>query len=49
MKLNLDEFEKDLLVKTIEYRLENDEDFVISEFLKEDLQELLRKIEDEYV
>ncbi len=49
MKLNLDEFEKDLLVETIEYRLENDEDFVISEFLKEDLQELLRKIEDEYV
>ena len=49
MKLDLDSFEKDLLVETIEYRLENDEDFIISEFLKEDLQELLRKIEDEYV
>lgn len=49
MNLNLDDFEKDLLVETIEYRLENDEGFLISEFLKEDLQELLRKIEDEYV
>lgn len=49
MKLDLDSFEKDLLIETIEYRLENDEDFVISEFLKEDLQELLRKVEDEYV
>lgn len=47
MNLNLDDFEKDLLVETIEYRLENDEGFLISEFLKEDLQELLRKIEDE--
>lgn len=49
MRIDLDSFEKDLLIETIEYRLENDEDFVISEFLKEDLQELLRKIEDEYV
>lgn len=48
MKLNLDNFERDLLIETIEYRLENDEDFVISEFIKEDLQELLRKVEDEY-
>ena len=49
MNLNLDNFEKDLLIETIEYRLENDEDFIITGFLKEDLQELLRKIEDEYV
>ena len=49
MRLDLDSFEKDLLIETIEYRLENDEDFIISEFLKEDLQELLRKVEDEYV
>ena len=49
MNLNLDNFEKDLLIETIEYRLENDEDFIITGFLKEDLQELLRKIEDEYI
>lgn len=49
MKLNIDNFEKDLLIETIEYRLENDEDFFIAESLKEDLQELLRKIEDEYL
>lgn len=50
MKLEIDEFEKDLLVETLEFRLENDEELIIGEVLKEDLQELLRKIEeDEYL
>lgn len=50
MKLNLDEYEKDLLVDTIEYRLESDEELILSESLKEELQDLLQKIEDnEYV
>ena len=46
MKLTIDEFEKDLLIETLEYRIENDEDLVLSESLKEELQELIRKIED---
>jgi hypothetical protein len=46
MNLSIDSFEQDLLVETIEFRLENDENFIISESLKEDLQDLLRKLDD---
>lgn len=50
MKIDIDEFEKDLLIETLEFRLENDEDLIMTEILKEDLQELLRKVEeDEYL
>jgi hypothetical protein len=50
MKISIDEFERDLLIETLEFRLENDEDLIIAESLKEELQELLRKIEeDEYL
>jgi hypothetical protein len=50
MKLNIDNIEKDLLLETLEYRLDSDEELVINDTLKEELQELLRKIEegDEY-
>jgi hypothetical protein len=50
MKLNLDNLEKDLLIETLEFRLDLDEDLIIKETLKEELQELLRKVEegDEY-
>ena len=47
MKIQIDEFEKDILIETLEYRLENDEDLVIADSLKEELQELLRKLEDD--
>lgn len=47
MKLNIDEYEKDLIVETLEYRVENDEDLIISESLKEELQELIRKLEED--
>lgn len=46
MNLTIDEFEKDLLIESLEFRIENDEDLVLSESLKEELQELIRKIED---
>ena len=48
MKLTIEDFEKDLLIESLEYRLENDEDLILSESLKDELQELLRKIEDDY-
>jgi hypothetical protein len=50
MELNLDNLEKDLLIETLEFRLDLDEDLIIKETLKEELQELLRKVEegDEY-
>jgi hypothetical protein len=47
MDLQIDEYEKDLLIETLEYRIESDGDLVLSESLKEDLQDLIRKIEDE--
>ena len=50
MKLEFDEFEKDLLIDTIQHRLDTDKVLVINNSLKEDLRELLRKIEeDEYL
>ena len=50
MKLEFDEFEKDILIETIQHRLDTDKILVINERMREDLTELLRKIEeDEYV
>lgn len=50
MKLEFDEFEKDLLIDTIQHRLDTDKVLVINNSLKEDLTELLRKVEeDEYL
>lgn len=47
MKINFDEYERDLLVETINHRLDTDEGLSISESVEEDLIELLRKIEDD--
>jgi len=47
MKLRIDEFEKDLIIESLEFRIENDEDLILSESLKDELQELVRKIEDD--
>ena len=50
MKLEFDEFEKDLLIDTIQQRLDTDKVLVINNSLKEELTELLRKVEeDEYL
>jgi hypothetical protein len=46
MNLPIDDYEKDLLIETLEYRVENDEELVLSECKKEELQELVRKIEE---
>jgi hypothetical protein len=47
MDLRIDEYERDLLIESLEFRVESDGDLVISESLKEDLQDLIRKLEDE--
>ena len=50
MKINFDNYERDLLVESLEYRIENDEALILSENVKEDIQDLLRRIEEnEYV
>lgn len=47
MKIELDEYEKDLLIDTIQHRLDTDKILVINENLKSELEDLLRKVEEE--
>ena len=49
MKINFDEYEKDILLETLQYRIDNDERLILSDGIKDDIQELLRKVEDEYL
>ena len=49
MRLELDDFEKDTLVETIQYRIENDEHLLTNASIKDDLEDLIDKfIEDDY-
>jgi len=49
MRLELDEFEKDALIETIQYRIENDEHLLTNASIKDDLEDLIDKfIEDDY-
>jgi hypothetical protein len=50
MKLEFDDYEKDLLLETIQYRLDTDKVLVINDNLREEIEDLLRKVEeDEYL
>ena len=50
MRLELDDYEKDALIETIQYRIENDEHLLIHASVKDDLEDLIDKfLEDEYV
>ena len=50
MRLELDDYEKDALVETIQYRIENDEHLLTNASIKDDLEDLMNKVlEDEYV
>lgn len=50
MRLDFDEYERDLLIETIQHRLDTDKILVINDSLREDIEDLLRKIEeDEYL
>ena len=49
MRLELDEYEMDTLVETIQYRIENDEHLLINASVKDDLEDLIEKfIVDDY-
>lgn len=49
MRLELDNYERDLLIDTIQHRLDTDKILVINDILREEIEDLLRKIEeDEY-
>ena len=50
MRINFDDYEKDLLIDTIQHRLDTDKLLIINHSLREEIEDLLRKIEeDEYV
>jgi hypothetical protein len=50
MKLDFDDYERDMLIDTIQHRLDTDKILVINNSLREELEDLLRKVEDdEYV
>ena len=49
MRLELDDFEKDALVETLQYRIENDEHLLTNASIKDDLEDLINKfLEDDY-
>ena len=49
MRLELDEYEKDTLGETNQYRIENDEHLLTNASIKDDLEDLIDKfIEDDY-
>ena len=47
MRLELDEYEKDTLMETIQYRIEEDTHLLVNSSLKSDLKDLLDKFEEE--
>ena len=50
MRLDFDDYERDLIIDTIQHRLDTDKILVINNSLREELEDLLRKVEeDEYV
>ncbi len=50
MQIELDDYEKDTLMETIQFRIEEDEHLLTNASLKSDLKDLLDKLEDdEYV
>lgn len=49
MEIKLDHYEKDLLIDCIQYRLDTDKLLVINNSLKDEIQDLLMKVEEECV
>lgn len=45
--MNIKEYEKDLIIEALEYRLENDDELIHQVTLKEEIEDLLFKLEDE--
>ena len=49
MQLKLDYYEKDLLIDCIQHRLDTDKLLVINDTLRNEIQDLLQKIEEDCV
>ena len=46
MKISVDHYEKDIIMETLQYRLENDNILLIDGSLKDDLEDLLSRVEE---
>ena len=46
MKLSVDHYERDIIMETLQYRLENDNILLIDGSLKDDLEDLLSRLEE---
>ena len=46
MKISVDHYEKDIIMETLQYRLENDNILLIDGSLKDDLDDLLSRLEE---
>jgi len=46
MNYEFDDYERDVLIDTIQHRLDTDKILIINDSLREDVEDLLRKIED---
>ena len=46
MKISVDHYEKDIIMETLQYRLENDNILLIDGSLKDDLEDLLSRMEE---
>lgn len=44
--MEFDEYESDLLIETIQHRLDTDKNLLMKDSVREDLEDLLRKIEE---
>ena len=49
MEFKLDNYEKEILIETIEFRLDNDDRLVLDDRMRDDIKDILEKVEDEYV
>ena len=46
MKISVDHYEKDIIMETLQYLLENDNILLIDGSLKDDLEDLLSRLEE---
>ena len=46
MTISVDHYEKDIIMETLQYRLENDNILLIDGSLKDDLEDLLSRLEE---
>ena len=49
MKISVDHYERDIIMETLQYRLEHDDHLIQEMTLKDTLEDLLSKLEEEDV